>query len=154
LAIAALTLWVAWRYRLRPAPPPGQERREALAGEAAADMVRVKGLIDEGWVGVLQRGKAWAEDAQLVANYEALRDRGRELVERQSEIAVAYGPKSNAATAVRASYRAIAAQAGWSLRTVDKMLATYGHGEVGALDEVDAAFASHKPNLRVVGGSE
>jgi hypothetical protein len=31
------------------------------------------------------------------------------------------------------------------------VLATYGHGEVGALDEVDAAFSSHKPDLRVVG---
>ena len=50
------------------------------------------------------------------------------------------------------SNRAIAAQAGLSLRTVNKLLATYGHGEVGALDEVDAAFASLRPNLRVVGG--
>lgn len=38
------------------------------------------------------------------------------------------------------SRRAIAAQAGWSLRTVDKMLAIYGHGDVGALEEVDRAF--------------
>jgi integrase len=44
--------------------------------------------------------------------------------------------------------RAIAAQAGWSLSTVDKMLAIYGHGEVGALEEVDAAFA----NAEVPGG--
>lgn len=36
---------------------------------------------------------------------------------------------------------AIAAQAGWSIGTIDKMLAIYGHGEVGALEEVDAAFA-------------
>lgn len=39
------------------------------------------------------------------------------------------------------SRRAIAAQAGWETSTVDAMLAIYGHGEVGALDEVDAAFA-------------
>ena len=38
--------------------------------------------------------------------------------------------------------RAIAAQAGWSLSTIDKMLAIYGHGEVGALEEVDTAFAN------------
>lgn len=38
--------------------------------------------------------------------------------------------------------RVIAAQAGWSLETVDKMLAVYGHGEVGALEELDQAFAS------------
>lgn len=36
--------------------------------------------------------------------------------------------------------RAIAAQMGWSVRTVDKMLQVYGHGDIGALDEVDAAF--------------
>lgn len=42
------------------------------------------------------------------------------------------------------SRRAIAAQAGWSLRTVDKMLAIYGHGEVGALEEVDEAFRGAK----------
>ena len=38
------------------------------------------------------------------------------------------------------SPRVIAAQAGWSLRTVEAMLAIYGHGDVGALEEVDAAF--------------
>lgn len=44
-------------------------------------------------------------------------------------------------TKLELSRRAIAAQAGWSIGTVDKMLAIYGHGEVGALEEVDAAFA-------------
>jgi integrase len=43
------------------------------------------------------------------------------------------------------SRRAIAAQAGWSLSTVDKMLAIYGHGEIGALEEVDEAFANVIP---------
>jgi integrase len=38
------------------------------------------------------------------------------------------------------SNRAIAAQAGWSLHAVDKLLAVYGHADVGALEEVDAAF--------------
>jgi integrase len=42
------------------------------------------------------------------------------------------------------SRRAIAAQAGWSLVTVDKMLAVYGHADVGALDEVDAAFRAQQ----------
>ncbi len=41
------------------------------------------------------------------------------------------------------SPRAIAAQAGWSLKTVEQMLAVYGHGEVGALDEVDRVFAEN-----------
>jgi integrase len=49
--------------------------------------------------------------------------------------------------------RAIAAQAGWSLSTVDKMLAIYGHGEVGALEEVDAAFQdAGRPRLRKIEG--
>jgi len=38
------------------------------------------------------------------------------------------------------SPRAIAAQAGWKLNTANQMLAIYGHGEVGALEEVDEAF--------------
>ena len=38
------------------------------------------------------------------------------------------------------SERAIAAQAGWKLSTVIAMLETYGHGDIGALDEIDAAF--------------
>jgi hypothetical protein len=50
------------------------------------------------------------------------------------------------------SRRAIAAQASWSLRAVDDLLAVYGHGDIGALDEVDAAFANHKPDLRLVKG--
>ena len=53
------------------------------------------------------------------------------------------------------SNRAIAAQAGWSLKTVDKMLAVYGHGDVGALEEVDAAFANNvTPILKVAGGEQ
>lgn len=42
------------------------------------------------------------------------------------------------------SRRAIAAQMGWKLGTVDKMLGIYGHGDVGALDEVDEAFRTAK----------
>ncbi len=38
-------------------------------------------------------------------------------------------------TTLGMSRRAIAAQAGWSLGTVDKMLAIYGHGDVGALEK-------------------
>jgi integrase len=38
------------------------------------------------------------------------------------------------------SPRAIAAQAGWKLQTANKMLAAYGHGEFGALEEIDQAF--------------
>lgn len=51
------------------------------------------------------------------------------------------------------SERAIAAQAGWRLSTVTKMLETYGHGDLGALEEIDRAFAD-RPNvgLRVIDG--
>ncbi len=53
------------------------------------------------------------------------------------------------------SRRAIAAQAGWSLATVDKMLAIYGHGEVGALEEVDRAFENVVPlRPRAAGGTQ
>jgi hypothetical protein len=41
---------------------------------------------------------------------------------------------------LRMSPRAIAALAGWKVSTVIEMLETYGHGDVGALEEVDAAF--------------
>jgi hypothetical protein len=36
----------------------------------------------------------------------------------------------------------IAAQFGWSERSVEKMVATYAHTEIGALDAIDAAFAT------------
>jgi hypothetical protein len=36
----------------------------------------------------------------------------------------------------------IAAQMGWSESAVDKMVATYAHAEIGALDAIDAAFAT------------
>lgn len=55
------------------------------------------------------------------------------------------------------SKAAIAAQAGWSESAVDEMLRTYSHSEVGALDEVDRAFAEtpgETRRLRVVGGSD
>jgi|GEM_PF-3480022 len=46
------------------------------------------------------------------------------------------------------SPRAIAALAGWKVSTVIKMLETYGHGDVGALEEVDASFARGDCNVR------
>jgi integrase len=59
-------------------------------------------------------------------------------------------------TKLEMSRRAIAAQAGWDVSTVDKMLAVYGHGEIGALDEVDSAFAAadNVTPLRVVEGGK
>lgn len=44
----------------------------------------------------------------------------------------------------------IAAQMGWSLQSVLKMLAVYGHGDVGALDAIDRAFAANVTPLRRV----
>ena len=35
----------------------------------------------------------------------------------------------------------IAAQMGWSEKVVERMVATYAHTEVGALEAIDAAFA-------------
>jgi hypothetical protein len=35
----------------------------------------------------------------------------------------------------------IAAQMGWSESAVEKMVATYVHAEIGALEAIDAAFA-------------
>lgn len=46
------------------------------------------------------------------------------------------------------SPRAIAALAGWKVSTVIEMLETYGHGDVGALEEVDASFARDDCNVR------
>jgi hypothetical protein len=48
--------------------------------------------------------------------------------------------------------RVIAAQAGWDIKGVEKLLKVYKHGEVGALAEVDAAFAKQPPSLRLVSG--
>jgi len=39
----------------------------------------------------------------------------------------------------------IAAQAGWSEKSVEKMVATYTHSEVGALDAIDAAWGTVLP---------
>jgi hypothetical protein len=36
----------------------------------------------------------------------------------------------------------IGAQMGWSESAVEKMVATYAHAEIGALDAIDAAFAA------------
>ena len=54
---------------------------------------------------------------------------------------------------LKMSEPAIAAQAGWKVSTVTAMLEIYGHAEVGALEEVDQAFANAPaPKLRVVKG--
>lgn len=57
-------------------------------------------------------------------------------------------------TKMRMSERAIAAIAGWSLKTVHKMLEVYGHADVGALEEVDRAFENNVVELREVAGRE
>ena len=58
-------------------------------------------------------------------------------------------------TKLNMSNRAIAAQAGWDVSTVDKMLKIYGHADVGALEEVDEAFRNApKPNFRVISGGQ
>lgn len=44
--------------------------------------------------------------------------------------------------------RAIAALAGWKVKTVIEMLETYGHGDVGAMEEVDEVF-SRKGGKRI-----
>jgi hypothetical protein len=36
----------------------------------------------------------------------------------------------------------IAAQMGWSESAVEQMVATYAHAEIGALEAIDAAFAT------------
>jgi hypothetical protein len=57
-------------------------------------------------------------------------------------------------TKMKMEPRLIGAQAGRKPSTVEEMIETYGHGEVGALDDVDAAFANHAPKLRLVKGGE
>jgi hypothetical protein len=39
---------------------------------------------------------------------------------------------------------------GWTLARVLKLLAVYGHGDVGALEEIDTAFESKVTPLRAV----
>jgi integrase len=46
--------------------------------------------------------------------------------------------------------RLIAAQMGWQLAGVLKLLETYGHGDVGALEEIDRAFRTMVTPLRAV----
>jgi integrase len=46
--------------------------------------------------------------------------------------------------------RVIAEQMGWTLAGVLKLLAVYGHGDVGALEEIDRAFESNVRPLRAV----
>ena len=46
--------------------------------------------------------------------------------------------------------RVIAEQMGWQASSVLKLLATYGHGDIGALEEVDRAFTSTVTPLRTV----
>jgi hypothetical protein len=48
------------------------------------------------------------------------------------------------------SPRVIAEQMGWTLAGVLKLLAVYGHGDVGALEEIDKAFRANVTSLRPV----
>jgi integrase len=47
------------------------------------------------------------------------------------------------------SARALAAQAGWSERSVDDLLAVYAHKDLAALAEVDALYADNADSMRV-----
>ncbi|HEX2126142.1 MAG TPA: hypothetical protein VHF45_06230 [Thermoleophilaceae bacterium] len=46
--------------------------------------------------------------------------------------------------------RVIAEQMGWTLAGVLKLLAVYGHGDVGALEQIDRAFDRKVARLRAV----
>ena len=46
--------------------------------------------------------------------------------------------------------RVIAEQMGWTLAGVLQLLAVYGHGDVGALEEIDRAFSANVRPLRTV----
>lgn len=46
--------------------------------------------------------------------------------------------------------RVVAEQMGWTLAGVLKLLAVYGHGDVGALEEIDKAFRDNVTELRAV----
>jgi hypothetical protein len=46
--------------------------------------------------------------------------------------------------------RVIAEQMSWTLAGVIKLLAVYGHGDIGALEEVDKAFQNNVTPLRAV----
>jgi hypothetical protein len=39
---------------------------------------------------------------------------------------------------------------GWTLRGVLQLLSVYGHGDVGALEEIDRAFQANVTELRAV----
>jgi hypothetical protein len=44
----------------------------------------------------------------------------------------------------------IAEQMGWTLAGTLKLLAVYGHGDIGALEEIDRAFRGNVRALRAV----
>jgi integrase len=46
--------------------------------------------------------------------------------------------------------RVIAEQMGWTLAGVLKLLAVYGHGDIGALEEIDRAYGRNVARLRAV----
>jgi hypothetical protein len=46
------------------------------------------------------------------------------------------------------SARAVAAQMGWSERSVETLLRTYGHADVAVLAEVDALYAAERDPLQ------
>ena len=46
--------------------------------------------------------------------------------------------------------RVIAEQMGWTLAGTLKLLAVYGHGDIGALEEIDRAFSANVRALRAV----
>jgi hypothetical protein len=51
-------------------------------------------------------------------------------------------------TVLQVSPRAIAAQMRWRLANVLKLLEVYGHGDIGALEEVDRAYATNVVSIR------
>jgi hypothetical protein len=50
--------------------------------------------------------------------------------------------------------RVIAAQAGWSEKLVEKIVATYAHSEIGALDAIDAAWGGVPDTIPTSNGAE
>jgi hypothetical protein len=99
-AAAVGGFFLKWREHRRPAR---NEPREALALETADEMVRLKAMVDTGWLGILNYGQGWWEKPALADNYDELGRKGQEMVARSARIDTAFGPSSRAATAVRSA---------------------------------------------------
>jgi integrase len=128
-------------------PKSGKMRRIALTPPARDALLGLPTRAEGGLVFVTRTGKRLSQP--VLTGYWA-QVKARANIEKAFYLCTKHFAVHYMHAELGLAPRVIAEQMGWTLAGVLKLLAIYGHGDVGALEEIDRAFQAKVTPLRAV----